>query len=98
MAGDDDGSWLESRRLIISQLKTMDDSIRSLSDRIDKHSESNRERVNVFNTEANQAISDLRVRIAMLEVSAKIWGGIVGMLSGSIASLILDLSVGHIVK
>lgn len=96
--GEDDGSWLESRRLIVNQLRTMEETIRGLAEKIEKQNDAARERVVVIAAETQQAIGDLKVRIAMLEVSAKIWGGLVGMLAGAITTLILDLAMGHLVK
>ena len=91
---DDESSWLESRRLIITQLKSMDDAIRSLTEKIERQSDVARERIVVVATDTQKDLADLRVRIAMLEVSAKIWGGVIGLIGGSLGTLILDALLG----
>jgi hypothetical protein len=84
-------SWLESRRLIISQLTAMDASIRELGVRIDKYNETARERAVEFSKEAQIGISDLNLRVAMLELRAKLWGAALGMISGAIATGVFQL-------
>jgi hypothetical protein len=84
-------SWIESRRLIISQLAVMDSSIRDLSAKIDRYSEASRERSVEMSKEAQAGIADLNLRVAMLELRAKIWGGIIGLFSGGFATLIVQL-------
>jgi hypothetical protein len=84
-------SWLESRRLIISQLTAMDASIRELGVRIDKYNETARERAAEFSKEAQVGISDLKLRVAMLELRAKLWGAALGMISGAIATGVFQL-------
>jgi hypothetical protein len=84
-------SWLESRRLIISQLAMMDGSIRDLSTRIDKFNEVARERAVDAAREAQTGIADLNLRVAMLELRAKLWGGVIGLLSGGVATAIVQL-------
>jgi hypothetical protein len=91
---DDESSWLESRRLIITQLKSMDDAIRTLTEKIERQSDVARERIVVVATDTQKDLADLRVRIAMLEVSAKIWGGVIGLVGGSLGTLILDVLLG----
>ncbi len=91
---DDESSWLESRRLIITQLKSMDDAIRTLTEKIERQSDVARERIVVVATDTQKDLADLRVRIAMLEVSAKIWGGAIGLVGGSLGTLILDVLLG----
>ena len=91
---DDDSTWLESRRLIITQLKSMDDAIRTLTEKIERQSDVARERSVVVATDTQKDLADLRVRIAMLEVSAKIWGGAIGLVGGSLGTLILDVLLG----
>lgn len=91
-------SWVESRRLIISQLRSMDEAIRSLADRIEQQNEKGRDRISVFESHVQTGLSDLNVRIAMLEVRAKIWGGMIGFLGGAIASGVIDIVIGKVVK
>jgi hypothetical protein len=92
MAANDEGSsWFESRRLIISQLAAMDLSIRDLSARIDHYSEASRERALQMSKEAQTAIADLNLRIAMLELRAKLWGGVIGLLAGGLSTGLVQL-------
>jgi hypothetical protein len=84
-------SWLESRRLIVSQLAAMDASIRDLTARIDKFNENSRERATETAKEAQAGIADLNLRVAMLELRAKLWGGIIGLVSGGVATLAVQL-------
>ena len=84
-------SWLESRRLIISQLAAMDLSIRDLSGRIDRFNEAYREKAVEMSKEAQVGISDLNLRVAMLELRAKLWGGIIGMVSGGVGTVVVQL-------
>ena len=84
-------SWLESRRLIISQLTAMDASIRELSVRIDKFNETARDRANEISRDAQAGIADLKLRVGMLELRAKLWGAALGVVSGSVATGILQM-------
>ena len=84
-------SWLESRRLIVAQLSAMDSSIRDLSARIDRFNDASRERMVEMGKEAQTGIADLNLRVAMLELRAKLWGGIIGLVSGGIATVVVQL-------
>jgi hypothetical protein len=88
---DEYSSWLESRRLIISQLAAMDSSIRDLSSKIDRFNEASRERAIEMSKEAQAGISDLNLRVAMLELRAKLWGGFIGLVSGGVATIVVQL-------
>lgn len=84
-------SWLESRRLIISQLGTMETAIRDLSSKIDRFNDSAREKAIEVAKEAQAGISDLNLRVAMLELRAKLWGGLIGLAGGGVATVIVQL-------
>jgi hypothetical protein len=84
-------SWIESRRLITSQLTTMEAAIRDLSRKIDKFNESAREKAIEVAKEAQLGIADLNLRVAMLELRAKLWGGIIGLLGGGVATVVVQL-------
>ena len=73
---DEFASWIESRRLIISQLSAMDGSIRDLAVKIDKFNDSAREKAIDVAREAQSGIADLNLRVAMLELRAKMWGAV----------------------
>ena len=92
---DEVSSWLESRRLIVAQLRSLDTSIRDLSSKIDKQAEEVRIRAGQMSEQSQKAISDINVRIAMLEVSSKIWGGTIGLVAGAIGSGIVQAVFAH---
>jgi hypothetical protein len=84
-------SWLESRRLIIAQLATMESAIRDLAGKIDKFNDSAREKAIEVAKDAQGGITELNLRVAMLEMRAKIWGGIIGLAGGGVATVIVQL-------
>ena len=88
---DEYASWLESRRLIISQLSTMEAAIRDLASKIDKFNDSAREKAIEVAKEAQSGISMLNLRVAMLELRAKLWGGIIGLAAGGVGTVIVQL-------
>ncbi len=90
-------SWLESRRLIISQLGAMDGSIRDLGSKIDKFNDSAREKAIEVAKEAQAGISDLNLRVAMLELRAKLWGGLIGLMGGGVATAVVQLVTHSII-
>jgi hypothetical protein len=84
-------SWLESRRLIISQLATMEAAIRDLGGKIDKFNDSAREKAIEVARDAQSGISDLNLRVAMLELRAKLWGGAIGLAAGGVGTVVVQL-------
>ena len=88
---DEYASWLESRRLIISQLATLEAAIRDLGSKIDRFNDSAREKAIEVSKESQLGISDLNLRVAMLELRAKLWGGVIGMAGGGIATVVVQL-------
>ena len=88
---DEFSSWLESRRLIISQLATMESAIRDLGGKIDKFNDAAREKAMEVAKEAQVGISDLNLRVAMLELRAKLWGGVIGLAGGGVATVVVQL-------
>jgi hypothetical protein len=84
-------SWVESRRLIISQLTTMESAIRDLGGKIDKFNDSARERGIELAKESQSGIAELNLRVAMLELRAKLWGGIIGLASGGVGTVVVQL-------
>jgi hypothetical protein len=88
---DEYSSWLESRRLIISQLATMEAAIRDLGFKIDKYNDSAREKAMEVAKEAQSGISDLNLRVAMLELRAKLWGGAIGLAAGGVGTVVVQL-------
>lgn len=88
---DDDSSWFESRRLIISQLATMESAIHELGSKIDRFNDSAREKAIEVAKESQSGISLLNLRVAMLELRAKLWGGVIGLAGGGVATAIVQL-------
>jgi hypothetical protein len=88
---DEFASWIESRRLIISQLSAMDGSIRDLAVKIDKFNDSAREKAIDVAREAQSGIADLNLRVAMLELRAKMWGAVIGLCSGCVGTVLVQL-------
>ena len=88
---DEYSSWIESRRLIISQLATLELAIRDLGSKIDRFNDSAREKASEVAKEAQSVISDLNMRVAMLELRAKLWGGVIGLAGGGVATVIVQL-------
>jgi hypothetical protein len=84
-------SWLESRRLIIAQLAAMESAIRDLAGKIDKFNDSAREKAIEVAKDAQGGITELNLRVAMLEMRAKLWGGIIGLAGGGVATVIVQL-------
>jgi hypothetical protein len=84
-------SWLESRRLIISQLATMESAIRDLAGKIDKFNDAAREKAIEVAKDSQIGLADLNLRVAMLELRAKLWGGVIGLASGGLATVVVQL-------
>lgn len=91
---DDDteySSWVESRRLIISQLGTMDTSIRDLSARVDRFADQARERSIEATEKASTAVNALNIRVSMLEQTAKMGGALYGAIVAIVVTVIAQL-------
>ena len=88
---DEYSSWLESRRLIISQLATLEVSILDLGSKIDKFNDTAREKAIEVAKDAQLGFSDLNLRVAMLELRAKLWGGVIGLAGGGVATGVVQL-------
>jgi len=84
-------SWLESRRLIISQLATLEVSIRDLGSKIDKFNDTARDKAMEVAKEAQLGFSNLNLRVGMLELRAKLWGGVIGLAGGGVATVVVQL-------
>jgi hypothetical protein len=84
-------SWLESRRLIIAQLAAMESAIRDLAGKMDKFNDVAREKAIEVAKDAQGGITELNLRVAMLEMRAKLWGGIIGLAGGGVATVIVQL-------
>jgi hypothetical protein len=69
----------------------MDGSIRDLAVKIDKFNDSAREKAIDVAREAQSGIADLNLRVAMLELRAKLWGGAIGLATGAVGTAIVQL-------
>jgi hypothetical protein len=61
-------TWGEYRELVLKELERLNESIRELNEKLDK-----------LNTDD---ISDMKIKIAMLEVRSGVWGAIAGTVTG----------------
>jgi len=84
-------SWLESRRLIISQLTAMEVSVRELGNRIDRYNEVSREKTIELASQAEAGIADLKMRVAARELLAQLWSGAIGLVAGGVAAVVVQL-------
>lgn len=84
-------SWLESRRLIISQLSRMDNSVRELGVKVDRFNDTARERTEEMSREAQRAINDLNVRLSVLDMRVKMWAAGIGFGSAGLVELMSKL-------
>lgn len=89
-------SWSESRRLIVAQLTRMDESLRENSHAIQQAVDLMRETTAQLAKDGQTAVADLNLRIALLEQRAKVWGLIIGLLSGAVATGLTQLVVAHL--
>jgi hypothetical protein len=84
-------TWLESRRLIISQLTAMEVSIRELGLRIDRYNEVSREKTREIANQAVAGLADLKARVAAREMLSLLWSGAIGLVAGGFAAAIAQL-------
>lgn len=84
-------SWLESRRLIIAQLASMNDSIKDLSAKVDRFNDGARERTDEMSGEARRAVNDLNVRLSILDMRVKMWAATIGLASGVAGEIVMQL-------
>ncbi|MSP00391.1 MAG: hypothetical protein EXR07_04965 [Acetobacteraceae bacterium] len=84
-------SWIESRRLVIAQLGAMDASIRELTIKVDRLNDLTREKAVEVAREAQTGLADVNLRLVMLETRIKIWGAVVGLLGGGVATILVNL-------
>lgn len=95
---DVDMSWVEARRLIISNLRNVDTRLGQLSEKIEQMQEKARERDRVFEARVETRIGDLNTRMAMMELRAKMWGGAIGFIGGGVASALADIVIGKLAR
>jgi hypothetical protein len=76
-------SWHEYRRLVLNELERLNDNITALTLKIEN-----------LNGARERDISDLRVKVGMLEVKSGIWGAVGGSLASLIA-IAIALAMRH---
>lgn len=81
----------EYRRLFLSELQRINNMLQGFDNKLDQLNNTNRDRISLVETSLNTQISDVKTRVAMLEVRAKIWGGMVGCVGGAVASGLIVL-------
>ncbi len=89
--GDEFSSWLESRRLIVAQLASMDAAIRELASKIERFNETSREQSGRISKEAQEAINAMNIRLSLLDQKVKIWSAGIGMVAGAVMAVIMPL-------
>ena len=80
----DERSWAEYRRLILAELERIDRGMSSLNGKME-----------IAMTIRDEAMSKMRVEIAMLKVQAGIWGAASGMLGSAVISAIIVQVLKH---
>ncbi len=89
-------SWLESRRLIISKLSSMEIDLREYGQKVERVMETMRDRHSESTEKFVAQMSEMRVTIAMVEVKLKIWCAMIGCMASAVVTLLVDFVVKHI--
>lgn len=84
-------NWLESRRLIIAKLSTLDAAIGALDAKIDRCNEVARERTAEMFNDTQKGIVALKSRAAVRELQGIMWSVAIGFMTGGLASVIVNL-------
>jgi hypothetical protein len=96
MPQDEPLSWNESRRLIMTQLVTLEKGVQELDGKLDRLADLwGQERMRMSRETAIE-ITDLKVRLAMIEMSTRIWGAVIGGITGIVGAGVLQLLL-HVV-
>lgn len=83
----------ENRRLIALQLDDIKQAVEKLSERVVSMDDKARDRAGLFEAKVGSEMTGVNVRIAMLEVRAKIWGGLIGSVGGGVVAAIIEFLV-----
>jgi phage host-nuclease inhibitor protein Gam len=86
-------SWLESRRLIISKLSSMETDLRDYGQKVERVIEAMRERHSETSEKVAAQMAEMRVTIAMVEVKLKIWCALIGCVASAGISLLVDFMI-----
>jgi hypothetical protein len=84
-------NWLESRRLIIAKLSTLNESVIALDGKVDRYNEVARERTAEMFNECKAAVADLQLRSDTKELRARLWGAAFGLLTGGVSAAIIEM-------
>lgn len=84
---EDTPSWSETERhrMMMARLGELQSVIEKLADRIVSMDEKNGERSRLYENKIDADMTNLKVRIAMLEVSTKIWCSVISLVGGAIS-------------
>ena len=91
-------SWLESRRLIISQLTANEVSIHELGVRLDAYTEVSREKTLEIANRAEAALMDLKIWVAARGLLTLLSSGAIGLVTGGVAAAVVDLIMHELVR
>lgn len=93
-------SWAEreNQRVTALKLEELTNAIEKLSDKIELMNEKSRDRSSLFETKINTELTNVNVKIAMMEVKMKIWAGVFGVASSAISTALIELLFGKTLK
>jgi hypothetical protein len=92
---DEVASWLESRRLIISKLSSMETDLRDYGQKVDRVIDSIRDHHSETSEKVAAQIGEMRVVVAMVEVKLKIWCALIGCIASACITFIVDFVIKH---
>lgn len=88
-------SWLESRRLIISKLSSLETDIRECTTKIDRVFDVMRDRNAEVSEKVSAQLTELKIGMATVDVKIKIWSAACGCVAGGIAAEVMQLFMHH---
>ena len=86
-----EGSWLESRRLIISKLSSLETDLRDYGQKVERVLDAMRERQSEAAEKNAQQIAEIRVILAMMEVKVKLWTAIIACAASGAVTVIAQI-------
>jgi hypothetical protein len=93
--GEELTSWLESRRLIISKLSSLEADLREYGQKVERALEMTRERHSEATEKIAEQMAEVRVNIAMMEVKIKIWSAVIGLTASGVMTFITQTFLKH---
>lgn len=94
---EDTPSWSETERhrMTLARLGEITAVIEKLSDRIVSMDEKNAERSRLYENKIDADMTNLKVKVAMLEVSTKIWCSVISLAGAAISYGLAHFSDKH---